>query len=321
MSSDALRRGFREVFRDPALLLIEMAWRWTFGVIAVFVCAISLFALLGSITVDPQRFETLRVLSPMELARMVAATLVALGVAFIRVGIIAGLALAICWAILSALGRHATLSRPALMPGGTLKTCFAISTVRAFTTMICIFLWIVATFFSGLLGAAAAHGPAPNVLLMAAILLPTFALLVIVWSVSNWYLSLGHLIAEETWIGSFVGAWKLTKLRGDDILEISIATAVIRYVLLIAAVMLSFAVSAVITNPRVLLADLLAISMLYFFCADFLYVARLAAYSNLRPLSEGESRMRWVPAAVPAEAAKYGKYGSDTNPPKTVPSD
>lgn len=321
MSSDALRHGFREVFRDPALLLIEMAWRWTFGVIAVFVCAISIFSLLGSITVDPQRLETLRVLSPTELARTVAATLVALGVAFIRVGIIAGLALTICWAILSALGRCATLSRPSLMPGATLKTCFAISTVRAFTTVICIFLWIVATFFSGLLGAAAAHGPVPNVLLMGAILLPTFALLVIVWSVSNWYLSLGHLIVEETWIGSVVGAWKLTKLRGDDILEISIATAVIRCVLLIAAFMLSFAVSAVITNPRVLLADLLAISLLYSFCADVLYVARLAAYSKLRPLSEGESRMRLVPAAVPAEAAKYGRYGPDTNPPKTVLSD
>jgi hypothetical protein len=63
-------------------------------------------------------------------------------------------------------------------------------------------------------------------------------------------------------------------------------------VLLIAAVMLSFAVSTVITNPRVLLADLLAISLLYFFCADFVYVARLGAYSRLRPLSEAESRMR-----------------------------
>jgi hypothetical protein len=293
LSSDALRHGFREVFRDPALLLIEIAWRWTFGVIAVFVCAISLFALLGSITVDPQRFETLRVLSPMELAQTVAATLMALGVAFIRVGIITGLALAICWAILSALGRYATLARPALMPGATLKTCFAISTVRALTTMICILLWIVATFFAGLLGGAAGHGPAPNVLLMAAILLPTSALLVIVWSISNWYLSLGHLVAEETWTGSVMGAWKLTKLRGDDILEISIATAGIRYVLLIAAVMLSFAVSTVITNPRVLLADLLAISLLYFFCADFVYVARLGAYSRLRPLSEAESRMRF----------------------------
>ena len=35
MSRNTLTEGIREVFRDPALLLIEIGWRWTFGVIAV----------------------------------------------------------------------------------------------------------------------------------------------------------------------------------------------------------------------------------------------------------------------------------------------
>jgi hypothetical protein len=52
--------------------------------------------------------------------------------------------------------------------------------------------------------------------------------------------------------------------------------------LFLAALLLSIAASSVVQNPKILFADLLAIALLYFLGADFLYVVRLAAYGKLR---------------------------------------
>jgi hypothetical protein len=92
-------------------------------------------------------------------------------------------------------------------------------------------------------------------------------------------------------------------LHRDEVLEISMATGVMRFVLFVAALMLSFAVSAVITNPRVFAWDFVAIALLYFFAADFVSIARLAAFAKLRD-------MQATISAVP--------NWEDANPPKIL---
>jgi hypothetical protein len=71
----------------------------------------------------------------------------------------------------------------------------------------------------------------------------------------------------------------------DGVLEISIATALMRFLLLMVALLLSVAVAARITSPRIIAADLVAISLLYFLAADFVSVGRLAAFAKLRDTS------------------------------------
>ena len=82
------------------------------------------------------------------------------------------------------------------------------------------------------------------------------------------------------------GMWDFVRSRRGELLEISVVIGAVRGVIFVAAVMLSFAVSAVITNPRVLFADLVAVALLYFLAGDFLYVVRLAAYAKLREVSK-----------------------------------
>ena len=288
--SNALRHGWRALLRDPVLLLIELAWRWTFGIVAACICALSAFVLLGRITVDVRALEGWSAISPLDLIRTLASSIGTLGVALVRVGILGGISMAICWTVLSALGRYATLRRPALAPGTDLKTCFAISAMRALTTVLCIVLWTLATLLAGMMAAVSARGPLPNTWVIAAILVPTSVVLVVVWSVSNWYMSLAPIFPERTFVGSTATAARFTKLQANNIFEVSMAVTLIRAVLLPGVVMLSVAVGAVISNVRVLMADLLAISLLYFFCADFLYVVRLAAYADLRSLSAADLR-------------------------------
>jgi hypothetical protein len=85
--------------------------------------------------------------------------------------------------------------------------------------------------------------------------------------------------------------------RRDELLEIGIITGAMRAILLGGAIMLSIAVSTIVSNPRVMMTDLLAISLLYFFTADLVYVVRLAAYARLRDTIEsGNVQIRDTPS-------------------------
>jgi len=290
MAGTALRDGFREVLNDPGLLLIEIAWRWSFGVIAFFVFALSVFLVLGGITGDPHRLEALVALSPWQLAQKLAASVAAIGLKLWRVTATAGLILSLSWIVLSSAGRHATLARHALAPGATLRACFALNAARAAITVASILAWMAAGVFAGFVGASDGHAATSDFASMVEILLPTLIVIVAVWVTMNWYLSLAPLFPEKTWIGSIVSAWHWCRANRDELFEISIAITVIRAMLLVIALMLSFAVSAVVTNVRVVFADLLAVGLLYFLIADFFYVAKLAAYAGLRQREEEDSR-------------------------------
>lgn len=285
MPSDALRQGFREVLQDPGLLLVEIAWRWTFGAIAVLVLLLSMFVLLGSVFVDPRRLEAASALTPLQMAQTVVATLTALGGALLRVSLLAAFLLTICWIFMSALGRRATLVRPALFPGATLRTCFAVSAVRAAVTLGAILVWMLAGILAGLAGAST-RDTLPNPAVILGIGIPALLLIVTVWSVLNWYFSLAPLFPESTFRGKpgiqiTTAVWDFVRSRRDELLEVSVVIGIVRAVIFAVAMMLSFAVSAVITNPRVLVGDLVAVALLYFLAGDFLYIVRLVAYANL----------------------------------------
>jgi hypothetical protein len=283
MSSNVLRQGFSEVLQDPSLLLIEIGWRWTFGAISILVVSASAFLLLKSIAFDPHQLESLTALSAWQLAQTLASS-VATGTAVLfRLVAVSSFVLAVCWTVLSAVGRYATLARPALAPGASLRTCFAISSARALVTLAAILAWITTGFLVGMIGAASsARRDLPVSAVSLAILLPVLVLIVGLWSLSNWYLSFAPLFPESRWTQLIAEGWKFVRSGRDQVLEVSMATGILRAGLFVVALLLSVAAGAVITNPRVLLANLVVISLLYFLIADFIYVARLAAYAKLR---------------------------------------
>jgi hypothetical protein len=281
MSSE-LREGFREVLRDPALLLIEIAWRWSFGVLAMVVCAVVALLTAKGMRITPPGVGSLSRMDPIQAAQSIASTLVAIGAVVIRTALVAGFLLAFCWVVLNALGRRATLLRGALAPGASLRACFAIALARAGITLGAVAAWVVAGLLAGAVLALSSTTARPNLFLTLPILVPAFLMIACAWSLANWYLSLAPLFAEAGWSACVSNAWRFVKLQRDEVLEITIATSAIRFVLLVAAIGLSVAVGAVITNIQILGFDLLVIALLYFFAADFVSMARLAAFARLR---------------------------------------
>ena len=55
VSESPISRGFRTAFREPAIVLAEIAWRWSFGLAVLALAAGSLFAYLATLRVS--RFE------------------------------------------------------------------------------------------------------------------------------------------------------------------------------------------------------------------------------------------------------------------------
>jgi hypothetical protein len=292
MPTDPLREGFREVLRDPALLLIEIGWRWTFGAIAIVVLWLSVFAVLGNVPVDSRFLSTSSALSSWETAQSIAATAISLGRALVRVGIAASLFLALCWIVLNSLGRRATLARPALAPGASIRLCTAISVARAGVAFAALLAWIAAGMVAGVLGTAVSADAVPNIGVILVILVPAFILIVIAWATLNWYLSLAPIFAISENRKLTPTVWEFARESRDRLVEISLVSGIIRGVFFVIALLLSFAVAALVPNPRLVIADLVTISLLYFLCADFVYMARLCAYAKLRRLPEPTNRSR-----------------------------
>jgi hypothetical protein len=162
--------------------------------------------------------------------------------------------------------------------------------VRAMLTLASIAAWFIAGLFAATVGSATARSGSPNFGLIGAVWLLALLVIVSLWSTLNWILSLMPLSSELSWSRSLRSTLKLIRSRRDELLEISIVNGALRAGLLIIAVLLSVAASSVITNARVLIADLLAVALLYFLLADVLYVARLVAFGRLRDESVAQSR-------------------------------
>jgi hypothetical protein len=282
MSTNALRDGFREVLRDPGLLLFEVVWRWSFGILATVICIVLTVGATKSIPVDIRAGGSLIASDPVQTAQNLASALLSLGVVAVRTGTIAAVLLALCWTVLNAFGRRATLLRPALAPGANLRACFGIASVRALAALGALAAWMLAGLLAGAVLAFGSMSAPPNLWLVVPILLPAFLIIVFAWSIANWYLSLAPLFDAGSWVACLRRAWKLVYQQRDQAIEISIAVGAMRLILLVAAVVVSAAFAALVTNMRMLALDLTAIALLYFFAADFLSVARLGAFAKLR---------------------------------------
>jgi len=308
-----LREGFREILRDPALLLIEIAWRWSFGIIVILLLAASIFLVLGSISIDSQRLQSLARLNLWQSAQIVADSLVVAVHQLLRIGVSATLFLAFCWICLSAFGRYATLKRPAFGHEPQICSCFAINAARAAVSVGAIALWIAIGLIAGVVGSVGRSDALPHPGIVVAILGPALVLLLAAWSLANWYLSLAPLFLAPHWQLSISMVWNFLRWHRDQIIEISIASGILRAVVFLAAFMLSFAVAAIVSNPRVLMADLIAISLLYCLITDFIYVARLAAYGKLASETMAQQAISGTPRAQTApEDASQERSAPDT---------
>jgi hypothetical protein len=276
-STSPVNQGFRAVFREPAIVLAEIAWRWSFGLAAWALVVASLCAYLdslpaGNLTLDTNNrwlvvAAVARVLH--ESHRLLAAMAIVVPAIFLL------------WIAAATMGRAATLkallgrdARIALAPQ------LGLNFLRAAVTLAALIAYLGAAIIAGR-AAAGADDVQPGVFLLVFIALA--AVVVLVRSCLNWFLSLAAISAARegqdtfTAIAAAVGLFR--RQTGSFVAAAAIFgtlhAVLFAFYTVIGLLILSLAGRV---PPVLTLLLLAATTLAYFAAVDFVNIARLAAY-------------------------------------------
>lgn len=260
------------------MLLTEIVWRWSFGAIAFLLLLFSTLTLLGSVSATPLEMAAWRSHNPTVMAQGLANMLGESGPKLLQTAAWVLPAITLLWIFFGACGRVFTLNR---LTGQdvSFRTIFALQGVRA------VLMWLAG---AGLIAALifdariSAHGAQPDLFLYYALAFWSVALIGGFWATANWYLSLAAICCLQSGAGFLTGtkrAIRMVRTQGGDFGGIGLSFGVLRLVLLAIAFVLCVLPSGLMgTAPRGYIAWVVTVSLVYFAVADFLYIARMAAY-------------------------------------------
>jgi len=278
-----ITQGLRAVTRDPAIFLVEILWRWSFALLACLLVAGVGAMLLGPLHVGHACDTAWRSRDPQRMGQVVVAVVLLLGVKvilFAAIGV--PLAIALLWGIFSALGRFVTVKR--LRAGLTslrFRTILALQLLRASIGWFCLVLLFAAMFGEALI---ATRGPQPDLLLYYLMVLPSVILISAFWLTVNWYLSLAAIFGREgqSFRGALRQARQTVRQQRSDFAGTGFVFLLFRVVILLIATAICGLTSGMVGSaPQSYFTLLIIVSLAYFAIADFLYMARMAAYLAL----------------------------------------
>src|SRR5256885_8767638 len=128
-----IRAGFAVINENPIVAVVEIAWRWTFGLIATVLLWFGARAFMAGLKLSEGDEQALRGHDPTMIAAALMHILQQPGMLQHFFAVIAAVAIpsAVIWIIVATVGRAAILKH--LMPesGATLKAIAALSAARA----------------------------------------------------------------------------------------------------------------------------------------------------------------------------------------------
>jgi hypothetical protein len=286
----AIREALRAVWRQPALLLSEIAWRWSFAAAAWLLIALTGFEYLGSLTVSQADLLFLRTRHPALVARALADIFRDSGARLAQGTIIVIFALLVFWIVGASLGEFVTLRallpivstrqtlRPRISGSRTFRSLLGLNFVRASLAFTAVIAALGGLVLAGLIAPVSSEDVSITANLFMVIIMVVWLL----WSGLNWLLSLATLSEEDTF-GSISAAVDLLRRSSSAITGVSGLFAFAHGFAFLIAGSAAFAVIGVATqiSHRAATLLLLIIALAYFAFVDFLYIVRLAAYAAI----------------------------------------
>ena len=278
-----ITQGLRAVTRDPAIFLVEITWRWSFALLACLLVVGVGLMLLGPLHLGNHWDTAWRSRDPQRMGQVVLGVVLLLGVKVIMTAAIAvPLAIVLLWGVLSALGRFVTVRRLRVdLTSLRFRSILALQFLRGFVGWFSFVLLFAATFGEALI---ASRGPKPDLLLYYLMMMPSVILISAFWLTLNWYLSLAAIFGREgqSFRGAFRQARHTVRLQRSDFAGTGFVFILFRTVaLLIATAICGLTSGMAGSSPQGYSVLLMIVSLAYFAVADFLYMARMAAYLAL----------------------------------------
>jgi hypothetical protein len=292
MSVSPALAGFRAAFRRPSLTFAEIAWRWTFGATAI---ALALFSLIEYLDTLPVGTVDLALLSTRQPALVVRALTHILRGSLNRTVLaasVATLAVVVLWIFAAAIGRFAILrvlldtSSSQTDPQGVAKrqhphpirALIQLNLLRAAVGLAMLFSIAGAAILSSFVSTAA-H-PRPGVAMLLFFPLAAIALSA-AWSL-HWWLTLAAIAAvrnRESALDAISSAVTVSRRYPGSVLAVGIWTGLAHLAAFsIASTAVSFPLAFLQFAPRLVVAVVVLVTLVYFAVVDWVSVARLAGY-------------------------------------------
>jgi len=327
-----IRSGFRAVFRQPALILAEIAWRWSFGAAAWVLIVLSVRRVLAGINLSQPEYLLARRSDLFLIADACARVLYQALPALARVAAILIPGLALIWIFAATLGRAGTLKALLSMtvilsedaprseragfarehgaseskdpyhsgPGPAVRRRFGPLLFLNFLRAIFTLATLLASSGAVILAGVAFPGQGADPTAAALIWVLLAALVAFFWSVINWFLALAPIWIVRDGHGAFravADSVALFRRHSGACVAAAWWFGFLRGLALLAAFVAGVATALAVQTMRPAAAATLLIALLYFALADFLYIARLAAFVALADVSPEPLAVRFPPLA------------------------
>jgi hypothetical protein len=277
----------------PSLLLLEVAWRWTFGIPALLLVYFEATRILAATSLDGLGLEQMTFTDPMAAAEALSAAASRLWPVVVGVAMWLAPLLAVAWCVASSIGRGLVLRRmvvtgllPRLAAKPATGAVIALQIVRLSALGASFAVWFEALRWAShqAIWKPLLAGGEPNLVLYFAIAIVASLGLFTLWGVVSWVFSAAPLLAVVeglTFAGSLRAAVTRRTLRGPMV-EINLVMGIVKLALIVLAMVFSATPLPFqsVATPEFMRWWYVAVAIWYFVASDFFHVARLVAYAD-----------------------------------------
>jgi hypothetical protein len=288
--TQSLIHTYAECWSRPSLLVLELAWRWLFGIPALLLLGYEGWQIYGATS---SRLESIGIrqfslLDPMRGAVMIADAFAVLWPPVLHTAVWLLPLLAVVWSVFSGIGRNlvlrrydtALLMRPAPM--------IALQLLRIVTLGGSVAGWFAAIHWAA---GYSLSGPEPNLVLYCALVICFSLGIFTLWALLSWIFSIAPLLVllESRGIaGSLYHSLRLGPLTGK-LVEVNLVMGIVKLALVVLAMVFSATPIPFATvmqgTPLYIWWGL--VTILYLAASDFFQVARLVAFVQFWRLLRG----------------------------------
>jgi len=279
------------VFARPSLTVLEVAWRWLIGAPVLLICWFQAEKILAALPVDSTGLDQVNLQDPWVSAVRLADAWDLYRPPVMHVLIWLAPAAALCWAIVSGLGRNLVMKR--LEPRVPFRPVSMMALQAAWLALLALTCW---AWYRSISWAAANHignGAEPDLVgyTMWAIFL-TLGFFTL-WALVNWAVAIAPmlvLLEDRSALSALREALTLGKTFTGKLVEINLVMGIVKLALLVLAMVFS---SVLIPfsdeiGAGALHLEWIVVSLFYFVASDFFHVVRLKGFVEFWRVFRGD---------------------------------
>jgi hypothetical protein len=279
-------------FRRPSLTVLEVAWRWLFGIPLLLVCWRQAQQIVAAFPVESSGFNSIDPQNP-----WVAIVQLANVVAYYRSPVLAVLrwlvpSAAIVWVVISGVGRNLVLKR--IDPRLRFRPTPMIALQAAWLALLALTCWL---WFRSMQWVAVTHITAtgdPDLVGYAAWVITLSLAFYTLWALTSWALSIAPLLMlleDRSAISALGQSLRLGKPFTSKLAETNLVMGIVKLMLIVLAMVFSAAplpFSDELGSDALHFAVLTS-TILYFVASDFFHIARLKGFIEFWRTFRGSS--------------------------------